>query len=359
MAVKNSDAIRGDAVCNSASAHKSEGAVAVDRSANGKGGVQECEALVELISADNPDPDDPRWTRIAELSASQDDQLLKPRATPSRRRLGQALFDHGARRFAGLDQLADLEPDTMALHTRDAMRAFTGRRADPAARHAFIPGGQRYAATLKVIWFLSANDNPYADWTLIRTYDALKALRNEVTEASQARLAAVEALKSRGLSVSIMSAPNPRIVSLKFRSPYGYATAELIVEFDYFARVVKTLIHKDRLSDTEGHAAIYELERKMRTLFHAPIQWERRLLSEDLLPLRREDFLPGADEAARTRARAAIEAFGEVPPRVLVGLELPRHTLRRVRFNQEQLRLLKEVQSGAGQGAATRDAELL
>jgi hypothetical protein len=35
-------------------------------------------------------------------------------------------------------------------------------------------------------------------------------------------------------------------VELGFRSPYGYATAEAIVEFDYHVRMVKTLVLKDR-----------------------------------------------------------------------------------------------------------------
>ena len=321
--------------------------------------AQERETLADRISADNPDPNDPRSARLAELSAREDEPHPPPQGAVSGQRIRSVVPDYEARRIAGLGQLTDAEPDTMTLHTRDAFRAFTGRRADASGKLAFIAGGQRYAATLKMIWYLSANDNPYADWSLIRTYEALKAVRDHLAGVTQARAEAIEMMKHRGLTVSVMSARKPRIVSLQFRSPYGYATADLIVEFDYYARMVKTLVHKDQLSDAQGHAAVFELERKMRTLFHAPIQWEHCLLREDLLPLRREDFLPGADEAARARANAAIVALGEVPRRVFTGVDTPRHTLRRVRLTDEQLRLLREVQLSTVQESGAADAELL
>ena len=69
-----------------------------------------------------------------------------------------------------LGQLADETTDVMTLHTQDAFRMFTGRAADAQTQTFAIPGGRRFAAVLKSIWYLSANDNPYADWILIRVY---------------------------------------------------------------------------------------------------------------------------------------------------------------------------------------------
>ena len=42
-----------------------------------------------------------------------------------------------------------------------------GRQADAEGKVVPIAGGKRFAAVLKSIWYLSANDNPYADWILI------------------------------------------------------------------------------------------------------------------------------------------------------------------------------------------------
>jgi integrating conjugative element protein (TIGR03761 family) len=259
----------------------------------------------------------------------------------------------------GLGRLADAAPDTMSLHTREAYRLFLGQKADPERGLVAIVGARRFAAVLKSLWHLSANDNPYADWILIQTYAALTALRNQLANLSRSREEAIEALRRKGLSLSVMASRVPMAVELGFRSPYGYATAEVIVEFDYYVRIVKTLIHKDRLSDDEGRAAIRTIGRPLRALFLTPIRWERALLSEALRPLTRSDFLPGADEAAGKRVKAAVAVFGEVPRAVFTGAEAPRHSRRRVRLSDAELKLLEQASLGADSNAAPNEGALL
>ena len=260
---------------------------------------------------------------------------------------------------AQLGQLADAIPDTMSLHTKDAYRIFTGRGADAAGKLPPIPGGRRFAAVLKSIWHLSANDNPYADWILIRMYESLVAIRAHLSRVITAREEAIEILKRKGLSLAVMGSRSPKTVELGFRSPYGYATAEAIVEFDYYVRMIKTLIHKDRMSDDEGRAAIRELGRELRALFLEPIRWERHLLREELRPLSRSDFLPGADELAHQRVRAVVALFGEVPRKVFTGAQAPRHTRRRIRLSEAELRLLEQASLTAAEDSPQADTELL
>ena len=260
---------------------------------------------------------------------------------------------------AQLGQLADATPDTMSLHTKDAYRIFTGRGADAAGKLPPIPGGRRFAAVLKSIWHLSANDNPYADWILIRMYEGLVAIRAHLSRVITAREEAIEILKRKGLSLAVMGSRSPKTVELGFRSPYGYATAEAIVEFDYYVRMIKTLIHKDRMSDDEGRAAIREVGRELRALFLEPIRWERHLLREELRPLSRSDFLPAADELAQQRVRAVVALFGEVPRKVFTGAQAPRHTRRRVKLSEAELRLLEQASLTAAEDSPQADTELL
>ena len=260
---------------------------------------------------------------------------------------------------AQLGQLADATPDTMSLHTKDAYRIFTGRGADAASKLPPIPGGRRFAAVLKSIWHLSANDNPYADWILIRMYESLVAIRAHLSRVITAREEAIEILKRKGLSLAVMGSRSPKTVELGFRSPYGYATAEAIVEFDYYVRMIKTLIHKDRMSDDEGRAAIRELGRELRALFLEPIRWERHLLREELRQLSRSDFLPGADALAQQRVRAVVALFGEVPRKVFTGAQAPRHTRRRVKLSEAELRLLEQASLTAAEDMPQSDTELL
>jgi hypothetical protein len=111
---------------------------------------------------------------------------------------------------AQLGQLADATPDTMSLHTKDAFRIFTGRGADGAGKLPPIPGGRRFAAVLKSIWHLSANDNPYADWILIRMYEGLVAIRAHLSRVITAREEAIEFLKRKGLSLAVMGSRSPQ-----------------------------------------------------------------------------------------------------------------------------------------------------
>jgi integrating conjugative element protein (TIGR03761 family) len=245
-----------------------------------------------------------------------------------------------------LGHLADETPDVMTLHTQDAYRMFTGRSADAQNQASAIPGGRRFAAVLKSIWYLSANDNPYADWILIRVYQTLVAIRSQMAHAIAARETEFEALRRKGLHLSVLRSRSPATVELGFRSPYGYATAEAIVEFDYHVRMVKTLVLKDRLSDDDGRAAIREIGRGLRALFLEPIRWERLLLREEMLPLSRRDFLPSADEVARQRMHIAVTLFGEVPRAVFTGDDAPRHSQRRITPTAAELRLLREVSLG-------------
>jgi integrating conjugative element protein (TIGR03761 family) len=255
-----------------------------------------------------------------------------------------------------LGRLADETPDAMTLHTQEAYRMFTGRAADAVNKAPAIPGGRRFAAMLKAIWYLSGNDNPYADWILIRIYQALAGIRTQMDQAIEAREAEFERLRRKGLALSVLASRSPVTVALGFRSPYGYATAEAIVEFDYHVRMVKTLVLKDRMSDEAGRADIRAVGRGLRALFLEPIRWERNLLREEMQPLSRRDFLPGADEAARQRVRAAVALFGEVPRKVFTGEEAPRHSQRRILPTAAELRLMQQVALSADSGLEPRAA---
>lgn len=260
---------------------------------------------------------------------------------------------------AKLGQLADATPDTMTLHTQDAYRMFIGRSAGAEGQASPIAGGRRFAAVLKSIWHLSANDNPYADWILVRMYDGLVAVRNHLDQVIKAREESFELLRRKGLSFSVMASRNPKAVELGFRSPYGYATAEAIVEFDYYVRMIKTLVHKDRISDIEGRAAIRAVGRQMRALFLEPIRWERNLLRDEMRQMSRSDFLPSADELARRRVQAAVALFGEVPRPVFTGANAPRHTRRRVKLTDAELRLLEQASLSVELESPEPAAELL
>jgi integrating conjugative element protein (TIGR03761 family) len=270
--------------------------------------------------------EDLRTTVGADIATS-----AKPAGEPAPESLasGKAPTSTRSRTRSAIGRLDEQAPDVMTLHTREAWQMFTGRSADASGQTPAIPGGRRFAAVLRAI--------------LIRVTQRLSEIRAQMSRTIEAREAELERLRSRGLSLSVLASSRPVTVELGFRSPYGYATAEAIVEFDYHVRLVQTLMLKDRLSDEAGREAIREIGRGLRALFLEPIRWERSLMREEMLPLSRADFLPGAAEAAQMRVQAAVSLFGEVPRSVFTGEEAPRHTQRRVTPTAAELRLLREA----------------
>ena len=151
----------------------------------------------------------------------------------------------------------------------------------------------------------------------------------------------------------------PLIVTLGFRSPYGYATAEAMVEFDYYVRVIKTLVHKDRLSDEQGREAIRVMAREMRSFILVAVRWERLLYRKELKALSRNDFLPIADASARKRTEAAVSLFGPVPQQILLRETVPRHTRQSAQPTEAVLRALQKVVQNRGEDADQAEEALL
>lgn len=318
--------------------------------------ASERDALADLVAAANPDESDPRWSRFV-LLCEREQQLR--RANPTRKANGYKSATHQVTPgLIDVGRLVDQAPDTMTLHTKEAFGAFAGRRPDAQGKGVHIGGGKRFAAVLKAIWALSANDNPYADWLLIAMHDRLSEVRSTIEGATVAKQKLIDLARTQGLNFSVMLSRKPKVVELGFRSPYGYATADVIVVFDYHVRLVKTLMHKDRISENVGRQAIREAGRELRALFLEPIRWERFLVRPEMKALCRADFLASADEAGKNRAAAAVALFGEVPPPIFIGERVPRHSRRQAKRSQSNVHS-SELASSAGDEPADADESTL
>jgi integrating conjugative element protein (TIGR03761 family) len=248
---------------------------------------------------------------------------------------------------ADIGDLVDEDQDKMVLHTKEGMFLFAGRAHDPANNISGIVGGRRAAAAARSIWLLSSNDNPYADWGLISTSAAVEMAGRQIDEATRAREQEIEDCKRRGLNLSVQRSRQPAELEIGFRSPYGYAIAELVVRFDYFTRLVKSLVRKDRVAELQGRELIAGVRRSCRAAFEVAVRFERYLAKPELRQLSRADYLPAAGEEAKKRIAAAVQIYGEVPRDVFTGKVRPRHSRRRERLTEQELRLLSELNLGA------------
>lgn len=300
-------------------------------------------ALKEFVDADDPDTSDPRYSRYVELERRE--TLLRSMKSSHRMTDGaQAEVSYGeALRVQNIGKLTDEGEDSMTLHTRDASRLFIGRAKAPGESGYGQSGGKKVGAALRAIWYLSGSDNPYADFALLEAHRSIDTSIQELEAAISEMEGRLEKLQRRGLSFSVVRADPPATVELGFRSPYGYSIVRLISAFDYYVRVVKTLVRKDLLSDKDGYQEIFNRTRSCRRIFERVVWFQRYLMREEMHPLSRADWLPDADAQAKKRVKAAVELFGELPREVFNGDLQPRHSRRSQDISAEELRLLNEL----------------
>lgn len=303
----------------------------------------ESAALKDLIDADEPNPADPRYSRYVEFERRKS-LLDRQRSDFQVRNGAEAEVPYNeANQVKQLGKLTDESEDLMLLHTREASRLFIGRAKQPGETGYGQSGGKKVGAALRAIWYLSGSNNPYADFALIEAHENLRLLVQELETEIDKMEDQLKKLQRRGLTFSVIQAEPPAKVELGFRSPYGYSVVMLISTFDYFVRLVKTLVRKDMLSDKQGYQVIWEMSHKSRRIFERVVMFQRNLTREELRQMSRTDWLPTADVDARKRVKAAVALFGELPRDVFTRAIQPRHSRLQVDVTPEELRLLNEV----------------
>jgi integrating conjugative element protein (TIGR03761 family) len=308
--------------------------------------VGERVALQDLVDSDDFDKVsiDARYPRYLELERRE--EMLRSMKNQFDKRDGanqEVEVAEASKIKFSLGALTDQEEDEMHLHTRDASRLFMGRAVEPGKSGYGQSGAKKVGAALRTVWYLSGNNNPYADFALIEASTRITAQVQELENLIGSMESKIAMRKMRGLSFSVLKADPPVRVALGFRSPYGYSLAHLVSTFDYYARVVKTMVRKDMMSDQEGYAELYGQTRRIRSIFERVIWFQRYLMREELREMTRSDWLPTADEQAKKRVQAAVAIFGELPREVFNGQVMPRHSRRQLDVSAEELRLLDAV----------------
>ncbi|KQP14874.1 PFL_4669 family integrating conjugative element protein [Pseudorhodoferax sp. Leaf267] len=242
-----------------------------------------------------------------------------------------------------IGRLVDDEVDQMQVHTLEAYRLFLGRRREPGTEAAPIIGGKKMGAVLRSLWLLTGRDNPYADWALVRHEHAMKEvhalLRKEVESAKKV----LDDYKQRGMSLSILRSEQPMLLNLGFRSPYGYGVVQLVSEYDWFIRLMKTLERKSLRTDDAVRHSINDVNRMIRRIWYDTARFDRWLSRDEVTSLCRSDFAEGVTEDGAKRAQFALEVFGAVPSDVFGCVIKPTHSRRHLRESPEERKFLAHM----------------
>jgi integrating conjugative element protein (TIGR03761 family) len=313
-------------------------------------------ALADILDADAAEAD-PRWPRVLEFERREAEFRQKQSIYAQRKGAEAVVNDVEANSFRSLGNLVDDQSDTMMVHTLEAYRLFMGRAPSPDGRLYAIPGGKRQGAALRTLWLLTGNDNPYAEWALILHEQAhnrlAKLFADEIAECKKR----IDALAERGLKIKLQVSSSPVELDLGFRSPYGYAVCELIVDYDLFVRYVKTLARKNQLSDEKARLKLKDATRQIRAAWIELVHFERFLSRAELRDLSRADFLPSADADGQKRAEAARRILQGIPSQIFSGSLEPKHTRRRGRLSEQDRTLLLRTIAEADKAAAADAAQ--
>lgn len=332
----------------------------------------EREALKEVLAqGDELDFSHPLFNRVMELDERERQLARQEAAYHQRNGADESTPFAAARSMQALGSLVAPSGsiDTMTLHTREGLRMFMGRAKDPSRKLQAIPGATRVASAAKIVWMLTSTDNPYADWALLRLETNLADLTDLIQKEIDGCRAKLDAMKERGITYSVLASREPKTLELGFKSPYGFAIAEVVASFDYFVRMVKSLVHRNLLTDEAGMSQIRSMTRVIRGRFNEFARFERTLTRPDCANLSRADYvLVQGDQsteeakAAAKRIAAITEILGAVGPEVFSGAVVPKHSKRRQRLTPGERVLLdqiaKELDQDDQADPAAKDAAL-
>lgn len=297
--------------------------------------------LAEYIQA-GASESDPRFDRYVEL-LDRRERLAQMQSEHQERRGADPLVPiSDAQAIDDLGMLIDDGVDQMTIHTIEALRMFYGRAREPGSKVNPIIGGRRIAASLRNLWLLTANNNPYADWALVRYERGLQEVQEHLRGAIQQCEERMQQQRKLGLNYTVAASSNPVNVNLGFKSPYGYDISTLIVQYDYFVRLQKTLNRKSLQSDSQMRESLSIASRAILKVFYDTARFSRWLSRSEMADLNRADWI-GTDVQARKRIEFAMEVFGPVPAVIYKVEVAPSHSRRRYSLTDAERTVLQQV----------------
>lgn len=298
-------------------------------------------ALADYIAA-GADEDHPFYERFIELQDRRERLEQMQRERMERGGADAIVSNAEARGLDDLGGLVDDGVDQMTIHTIEAYRMFLGRGREPGSSKSAIIGGKRVASALRNLWLLTANDNPYADWALARHEHAIKEVLEHLSVETKKAEDMLHSVRQRGLNFAVLGSSDPITLNLGFRSPYGYSISRLIVEYDYFVRVQKTLQRKNLQTDEAVRKVLSSVSRGILSTFYGTTRFDRWLNQPEIRALSRLDWV-SADQDAAKRVEFALQIFGPIPSAIYTAEVAPSHSRRRYSITSAERELLKVV----------------
>ena len=204
----------------------------------------------------------------------------------------------------------------LTVQTRQAQRLIQGRNG--SEEKPAIVGLIGFADRLRLIWHAARNDDPYADWWLIRIHEAIEQARAFIRR-SQSEIDEKLA-QSSAIEIETAESLRPYRIPLQFANPYAYQGAHLIGEYDTLVRTLLTGCHVSLLDRASSAQFVQHGGRRIRGTFALPQGY--RFLNIDRASVHRQG----------EQSRQAQSLMGDLPPAVLSGEQQAPQVPRKLHF---------------------------
>lgn len=272
------------------------------------------ETVKDLYESSDPDQSDPRFALLMQVW-DHEEELEQIKAVDKLRDHAEAIVPY---QIASQRPGRLVKPSEMALHTYQAQRLFTGRKRSEGV--AGIPGVMTFAKVCYQMWMLTANNNPYADYLLIQVLQEMDLIHKEIEAEIKKLKIVLEERKSRGLAHTIAESARPLVIgNISFGSPYGYKACDLLLDFDYYVRVVTTLEEVGQIKTDDSRGRKERMQHRIRSFIAKVVRQGDILRTEKLLPLSRADFAQDGSGDGKIRVALAAKVLGELPEGVIRG----------------------------------------
>lgn len=153
----------------------------------------------------------------------------------------------------------------ITLDSKEAQSLFYGRRkSEPDGNASAIIGLNNFANRMRYIVNAARNDDPYADYFLIKVEKVLQLAKKELAlklnECNDKK-------KESSLQIGITGSIKPVIITTSYASVHANIALELLQMADKLFVEIRGLVHVALMSRIAGNNAIENIKRLMRRTF--------------------------------------------------------------------------------------------
>ena len=205
---------------------------------------------------------------------------------------------------------------TLTLHTKEALKIFKGRRADPENGVKDIPGLSIYGTMLRHIWGCAVAGDLYAQWWIQKLETNLKNTEADYRKV-QEELEKLKGSVADRIDLSKSEATDPVAVNVSYATPYMYLIIYRLIDLDNLIASLITLRHIAIINPAQFEHFRKNISGSMQTILLGLRRFKQTgVLLEDV-------------KEGNARYQKAVSELGELPDDIKSGKYVPEHMPRK------------------------------